>query len=155
MARGTGIRTGRRPLRRVVLQGVDHRHERRDADAAGDEDEMVAALRQRERVVRRRDEPFVALLRVVDEIDRATAAAILALDRDLIAFGFGGIAAQRIFAHQPVRHLQIDMRARGEGRKIAAVAPPHLEKWMSAKPEQLPAVAAEYQAGIAGNPAAA
>ena len=53
----------------------------------------------------------------VDQLGRAAASVRLALDRDLIAVALGRIVAQRIFAQQPVRHLDGDMRAGGKFRQ--------------------------------------
>ena len=99
---------------------ADHGHDRRDADAAGDEQEILRARRQPEIVDRRGHHQFVAGLHVVDEVGGAAAAIGLALDRDQIAIALGRVVAQRIFAQQAVRHPDRDMRAGGKFRQWLA-----------------------------------
>src|SRR5579883_2758908 len=81
----------------IRLQLADHGHDRRDADAAGDEDVSGAAFGERKIVDRRRDRQLGAGRDIADEAVRAPSPVRLALHGDHIAVALGGIVAQRIF----------------------------------------------------------
>ena len=68
-----------------------HRHDRRDADAAGNEQKFRNIGREREPVVRRRDRQRVASTDAINQALRAAAARVLALDGDFVT-----IALERI-----------------------------------------------------------
>src|SRR3954447_9220402 len=85
------------------LELADHRHDGRDADAAGDEQIASRALDQGEVVGGRRDRELAAGTHVPDHAFGAAAATIrFALDRDDIAIPLGRVVAERIFADEPV-----------------------------------------------------
>ena len=71
---------------------------------------------------------IVAGLHIVDEVAGAAAAVGLALDRDQIAVALGRVVAQRIFAQQPVRRSDRDMRAGGKFRQRLAVGVAEFEQ---------------------------
>ncbi len=98
----------------------DHRHDRRHADASGDEQEILRARRQRKVIHRCRDDEFVAGFDVVDKARRTAFSVRLAFDRNLITVAFGGIVAQRVFAQQTIRHAHGNVRSRRELRQLFA-----------------------------------
>ncbi len=105
-----------------------HRHDRRDADAAGDEQEFLRLLGQLEIVVRRGARQHCAFAAGIDEAGRAAAARRLALDGDHVAMAFAAIVRQRILAQQPVRRLHGDVRARRERRQLLPSTRDELER---------------------------
>ena len=98
----------------------DHRQDRRDANATGDED-ILRRRHQFEIITRRRDHDLVTDFRVFNQADRTTAPALFALHRDAIAIALLGIIAERIFADLAVRHAQRNMGARHERHELAAI----------------------------------
>ena len=105
--------------RRVGL--LDHRQDRRDADAPGDE-EVARARHQREVVARAADAQLVAFAKAVD--GRRAAAAVGALEhRDLVVTAVGRAAAQRILADEVVAEHQVDVRAGPPRGQNAAAGP--------------------------------
>src|ERR1035437_7065555 len=90
---------------------TDHRHERRNADAAGYEQKILSALWQLKIIDRRAYHQFIVGFYAIDQIGGAAAAIDLALDRDGIAIALGRVIAQRIFSQRAVRYPDRDMRA--------------------------------------------
>ena len=62
-----------------------HAPDRRDADAAGEQHDMLGVFDQREIVARRADLDLVADFHLLDDIARAAAAVLVALDADGVA----------------------------------------------------------------------
>jgi len=103
------------------LQMADHRQDRRDADAAGDEDMARRAVLERESIARRRDRQQIAGPDPVDQAGRAAAALVLALDRDHIAMPVGRVVRQGIAADRTAGRLHAQVGAGPETRQRAAV----------------------------------
>ena len=121
---GEQRRLGRRP--RAIVQGKilvpalqrsGHRQQRRDADAAGDQNVALTFGAQRKIVPRRRDMHLTAFTQVLVDPDRPSTARRLALDGNLVSGAVVRIAAQRVLPHAAIRHAQIHMRAGGPFRK--------------------------------------
>ena len=107
-----------RPTRRGEL--LRHAPDRRDADAAGKQHHVLGIFDQREIVARRADLDLVADFHLLDDVARAAAAVLVALDADGIAVRIGCRHDQRELAKEPVGQMQVDMRARLVGRQLAA-----------------------------------
>ncbi len=110
-------------LPRALERGklLHHAPDRRDADAAGDEHDVLGILDEREIVARRADLDFVADAHLVDDVTRAATARRVALDADDIFIGIGIRHDERKLPHQPVGQMQIDVGAGLIGRQLAAV----------------------------------
>ena len=106
---------------------ADHRQDRRDADAARDE-QILRRRNQFEIVARLGHGDVVALARRIDEIHRAAAAERIALDGNAIAVPLVRVVAQGIFAQVAVGNAQGNMSARAKGRQVAAVRAAQLEE---------------------------
>ena len=96
LQRGEESHVGARPARivklpRAVLRGELLRHapDRRDADAAGKQNDMLGVFDQREIVARRADLQRVPDPQVVEDVARAAAARGVELDGDDVAIGIG------------------------------------------------------------------
>ena len=111
-----------------ALEMADHGHDRRDADAARDERVAGRTFDQGKIVARRRDQDFVAVLRVVHQAGRSAAPGCLAQHRDDVAVALGRIVAERIFPDQSVRNAQRNVRAGRELRQVPAVVTLELEQ---------------------------
>jgi hypothetical protein len=107
-------------LRRELLR---HAPDRRDADAAGDEDDVLGILDEREIVARRADLDRVPDAHLVEDVARAAAALRIALDADDIAFGIVGGVEQGELADEPVGDVNVDMRSRLVSGQGAAARP--------------------------------
>jgi len=107
------------------FQMRDHRQERRDADAAGQEHMLAPAQIQREQVHRKGDGHRVADLDLVVQEQRAAPALVVAAYRDRIDAIIARIGHQRIGV-QPgplaIAHLDNGMGTGGKGRKRLAIA---------------------------------
>ena len=110
------------------LQMPRHRQDRGDADAAGDERVAGRARGQREVVSRRGHPQRITHLDAVDQRDRAAAPGILALDGDVVVVALCRVVAQRILAHEPARHRDLDVRTGRERRQIRAISRAQLEQ---------------------------
>ena len=106
-----------RPGAAEPFQPLHHAPDRRDADAAGEQHDVLGALHQREIVARRADLERLADAQLVVHVTRAAAAGRIALDADGVGCGIGLGVDQRILPDQPVRQMQVDMRARLIGRQ--------------------------------------
>jgi hypothetical protein len=82
-------------LRRELLR---HAPDRRDADAAGEEHDVRGVFDQREIIARHADLDLVADLHLLDDIARAAAAVLVALDANGVAVGIVGREGQRELA---------------------------------------------------------
>ncbi|MNP49062.1 hypothetical protein D3C76_1432250 [compost metagenome] len=105
------------------LQLGDVRHERRDADAAGDEDVQAGGGVQGEQVGRRRDLQRVTHLDVPVQVKRAAAGGVLQAYGDAVVAAVRRVAGQRIgIAHLATvqRQVHLHMTAGGESRQGAA-----------------------------------
>ena len=121
-ARAAGIiELPRAVLRRELLR---HAPDRRDADAAGEQHDMLGIFHQRKIVARRADLKRVADFQLVENVTRATAACGIELDGDDVAVRIGARIEQRELPDQSVRQMNVDVRAGLVGRKLAAVGPP-------------------------------
>src|SRR4029078_7047122 len=96
-------------LRRELLR---HAPDRRDADAARDEDDVRGTCDEREIVARCADLDRVPDAHLVEDVARAATALRIALDADDIAFWIVGGGEQRELADEPVGDVNVDMRAR-------------------------------------------
>ena len=74
-------------------------------------------------VARRADLERAADAQFVVHVARAAAAGRIALDADGVARGVGVGADQRVLPDEPVRQMQVDMRARLIGRQRLSVEP--------------------------------
>src|SRR5258706_11871907 len=110
------------------LQVPHHREDRRYADSAGDEEDFAGALDQLEAVVRASGGKGVPGAQAVDQAARAPMARGFAFHRDFVAMALGRIVAERVLAQRPVGDVEADVRARGEGGKIAAGGIAQLEE---------------------------
>ncbi len=97
-----------------------HRHDRRDADAAGDEQEAPGARMQREFVARRGHRQARARREPVDHAARAAAAGVVALHGNLVPIRFAGIIGERVAAHHAGWGPHGEMCAGREWRQRAA-----------------------------------
>jgi hypothetical protein len=126
--------------RLVKLMG--HGFERRDADAAGNEDVAFAVGRELEIV------PGDANLDEVRDVERfvqtprAAAAGFILQHRDDIVVALGGRIAQRILTHQAPVEIHVDMAACREGWQFAA---PGIAQLIGIYADRLQADLADYQ----------
>ena len=102
-------------------QAIAHRQQRRDADAARDQQMLFRCRFDREIVLRASDLEHVADLDVVVHVDRAALAARFAQDRGNVAAALGRIVRQRIGVVQAVRQFEHQMRARFPTRQRVIV----------------------------------
>ena len=102
------------------LQLGDHRHDRGDADAAGDQPMPFGFVHQGEEVARPRHFEQIADPRLLMQPIRTVPVSVLE-HGNAIAPPFGRVVAQGVIAQQPRRDPNRDMRARGEARQIAFV----------------------------------
>jgi hypothetical protein len=102
---------------------LDHAPDRRDADAAGKQSHVLGVLDQRKIVAWCADRYLIAYLHFVDDVTRAAAAVLVALDADDVALGIAIGHHQGELPNQPVGQVQVDVRARLVGRQRAAVGP--------------------------------
>ena len=100
-----------------ALQPLHHAPDRRDADAAGEQNDMAGVLDQRKIVARRADLERPADAQVVMHVARAAAARGIALDADRVAFGSGSGFDQRIL---PDRCRSADADRYGRRARTAA-----------------------------------
>src|SRR5260221_12144107 len=98
-------------------QGSGHRQQRRDTDAASDQNIAFTLVVERKIIPRRRDMHLAAFAQALVSPDRSAAARRLAFNGNLVSGAVVTIAAQRILPHTTVRHAQINMRAGRPFRK--------------------------------------
>ena len=68
----------------------------------------------------------VAGAQLIENVARAAAACGVELDGDHVILGIGGGVEQRKLADQPIRQMNVDMRAGLIGRQGAAVRTPNV-----------------------------
>ena len=119
---------GARPARivklpRATLRGqlLAHAPDRRDADAAGKQHDVLGILDQREIVARRADLERVPDAQIVENVARAAAAGGIELDRDDVTIRIGQRIKQRELPDQAVGQMNVDMGAGLVGRQLAAI----------------------------------
>src|SRR6185437_11021546 len=95
------------------MEPLRHRQDRRHADAARDENAFLRVRRQRKEIVRAPDQNSVALLDVIGESGRATAALQLTLHAEHMARRFRRSVAQRELTNL-IADLDVEMGARLE-----------------------------------------
>ena len=98
----------------------DHRHDRRDADTAGDQQMVLRLGGQREIVARHRSLDDFADAHLLMPF-AGSLPFRLSQHSDAIARAFGGIVVQREVAHRPVADPHRDMRPGREPGQIAFV----------------------------------
>ena len=113
----------KRPGAAELFQPLHHAPDRRDADAAGEQHDVLGALHQGEIVARRADLERLADPQVVVHVARAAAAGRIALDADGVGCGVGLGVDQGILPDQPVRQMQVDMSAGLIGRQRLPIQP--------------------------------
>ncbi len=100
---------------------LHHAPDRGNTNAAGEQDAVLGILRQREIVARPSDLERLADAHVVVHAARAAAACRVALDRDGVGRRRWLGLDQRVLPDQPVRQMQVEMRAGLVGRQRLAV----------------------------------
>ena len=118
-ARATGI--VQLPGASELLQPLHHAPDRRDADAACEQNDMLGALHQREIVAGCADLERLSDAQLVVHAARAAATGWVALDRDAVALGIRFVLDQRILPDQAIGQVQIDMSAGLVSRQWLAV----------------------------------
>ena len=103
----------------AAAQFRGHRHDRRDADAPGDQQVPFRRRIDREIIARHRHIHDVAGPHILVQIPRPAAAPILAQHRDAIPPALGSVVPQGI-PPQQATGPQFDMRARRKPRQVAA-----------------------------------
>ena len=91
---------------------LHHAPDRRDADAAGEQDDVAGVFLQREVVARRADPERLADAQFVVNVTRAAPARRIALDADRVGRGIALGIDQRILPDHAVRQMHVDMGAR-------------------------------------------
>ncbi len=104
----------------AALQLGDHRHDRRDADAAGHKEVPLGRLGERKIVAWERGLDRVADPDLVMQPARAFAE-LLAQHRDAIAPPLGRVVPQRIIPPNIIAKPHPDMRPGGKARQVAPV----------------------------------
>jgi len=107
---------------------AQHRHDRRDANATGDEQETACLGRKHEVVAGLRARHDRALGASIDKARRAATTGCLALDGDDVAVALVAVVAQRVLAQHAARRLDRDVRARRELGQLAVVRGVQLER---------------------------
>ncbi len=105
-----------RPAQR--LQAADHAEDRRDADAAGNEDARRGRFLEREVIARRTDGQGVARAQHFVQIARAAATLRVLVDADQVAMPFLRRVEQGIVADQAVGQMHVDVRPGFERREF-------------------------------------
>ena len=108
-------------------QPLGHAQDRRDADAAGQQQVALRLVGQREVVLRRADLQHVAFAHQFVHRQRAAARGRVAQHADQVAVRLGRVVAQRVLARQAVRQVHVDVRAGRERRQRRAVHADQLE----------------------------
>ncbi|OWK19183.1 hypothetical protein AJ88_43665 [Mesorhizobium amorphae CCBAU 01583] len=101
----------------LPLQGACHCQDRGDPDASRQQHGWPFALSKRKMIARSRNREHASGRHRLVDPRRAAATNLFALHRDCVAAQICRIAAERILAHFPIRQMNIDVRARFEGRK--------------------------------------
>ncbi len=91
-----------------------HGPDRRDPDAAGDENAMRSVLIQGKMASRNARLQDVARLDALMKIARTPSSVRFKGDGDHIAMRFGGVIEQRVLPYQSIAGRQINMRTRAE-----------------------------------------
>jgi hypothetical protein len=105
----------------LLRELLSHAQDRRDPDAARQQDRPFGVLVQREVVARNADVQFVSDLDAIHERGRAAARLRFPQDADAVAGRLARKVVQGILANQPARQMDIDMRAGVERRQCASV----------------------------------
>ena len=111
----------------LIGQALRHAQQRRDADAAG---EQQAALRmlQRKVVAWRADVQQIAFVDRVVHAHGAAARGGVAQHGDAVAVAFSGVVAQRVLARDTRGQQNVHVRARRERRQCPAVGAHQFEQ---------------------------
>ena len=99
------------PRAAELREPLHHAPDRRDADAAGEQDDVGGVLLQREVVARRADLERLADPQLVVDVARAAAARRIALDADRVGRGIALGIDERILPDDAVREMHVDMGA--------------------------------------------
>lgn len=103
----------------LLAQLLGHGHERRDADAAREQDGLRGAIVEWEMILRRTDFKDRAGFERVHR-DGAAARSRVAQYADAVGARFGGAVAKRVLAHESI-DVDVDMGARLERWERRAV----------------------------------
>src|SRR3954454_12741030 len=104
-----------------AAQVADHGQDRRDPNAAGDEEIAGWIAGEGKIVPGRGHQKLVAGLPLIDQINRSPSAIRFALHCDDVAIALVWIVAKRIAADKPVWRLNEDMGASLKRRQIRSV----------------------------------
>ena len=106
------------------LELLRHAPDRRNADAAGKQNDLGGILDQWEIVARRADLQSVSGAQIIKNVARTAAACCVKLDGNDVALGIVVRVEQRKLTDEPIGQMDVDMSTRLVGRQPPAVGPP-------------------------------